>query len=521
MRTLNLPRGLTFLVAFGCGAVAGLAWEPTNWWPLLFAGLAGVTVLILRRDRGAFGIGYGFGLGLLAVTLNWLSVLVAGAGPLIAAALIAFEALFFGCFAVGLKVVSALRWWPVAAALGWSLTEFAYARVPFGGFGWTRLAYAMVDTPVAGLLPLIGVSGVSFGTAFLAFGLAWAYLRVRAFATWSGSPLARWRPLLAAVAVALAIVLLGLAGRAYQVEPAAGSGSVTVGMVQGNVDGVGVGGMGRARSVTNNHLSETVTLLAKARTGVIPRPDFVLWPENSTDIDPLLDVQTNRVVNSASELAGIPILVGAVMEGPGADERQTSGLWWQPGGQVSARYDKRNLVPFGEYIPFRSTLLPVIPLLKLVGAQSVPGSHPGVLATTLADGTPVRVGDVVCFELAYDKTVYQAVRGSEVLVVQSNNATYRGTAQIRQQFAITRVRAMEARRDIAVSTTNSVSGLIDRNGVVRDRTQEMTSASNAYAMPRRQAVTPGVLAGEAITWVLAGLAVAVLGYAVLRRRRGH
>ena len=74
---------------------------------------------------------------------------------------------------------------------------------------------------------------------------------------------------------------------------------------------------------------------------------------------------------------------------------------------------------------------------------------------------------MICFELAYDQTVYDAVRGgAQVLMVQSNNATYGGTGQIEQQFAITRARAMEARREIAVATTNSVSGFIDRDGRV-------------------------------------------------------
>jgi hypothetical protein len=196
------------------------------------------------------------------------------------------------------------------------------------------------------------------------------------------------------------------------------------------------------------------------------------------------------------------------MQGPGADERQTAALWWDPDRGVLARYDKQNLVPFGEWIPFRAQLLPIIPLLQQVGAQSVPGTHPGVLDVAV-DGRPIKIGDVICFELAYDQTIYRSlIGGSQILMVQSNNATYGGTGQIEQQFAITRARAMESRREIAVATTNSVSGFITRNGAVATRTQEFTAQSMVVEMPLRSALTPAI--GVA-PWLERGLAlVAVL-----------
>jgi apolipoprotein N-acyltransferase len=483
-------------------AAVGLSWQPYDLWPLMLVGIPAFTLAIRgTRPLVATGLGYLFGLAMLTIAVSWVHVL----GNWVAAALIVFMSLFFALLGLMVNRVEPLRWWPLATACCWVLIEYAYSRVPFGGFGWTRIAYAAVDTPLAGFFPIIGVAGVSFIVALVGQLIAWAVIVLRTAPP--GRPKRR-RVLIAAASV-VALGLLGSVLRLYQVEPAApAAGSVRVGIVQGNIPGRGIEAMGRARSVTNNHLSETIDLMTQVRLGEQPEPDFLLWPENSTDIDPTLDPLTRQTVQAAAEVADRPILVGAVMQGPGDDERQTAALWWDPDRGILAHYEKQNLVPFGEWIPFRDQLLPLIPLLQQVGAQSVPGTRPGVLDVS-ASGRPIKVGDVICFELAYDQTIYSALRdGAQVMMVQSNNATYGGTGQIEQQFAITRARAMESRREIAVATTNSVSGFITRDGSVAIRTQEFTAQSMVVEMPLRSALTPAIIFAP---WLERGLAlVAVL-----------
>ncbi|MFP5283157.1 MAG: apolipoprotein N-acyltransferase [Actinomycetes bacterium] len=483
------------------GVAVGLSWQPYGLWPLLLVGIPAFTLLVRRaHPRAAFGLGYLFGLGLLTLAVSWVSVL----GWWVALLLIVVEAGFFGLLGVALSLSSRLRWWPLTAAACWVLVEFAYSHVPFGGFGWTRLAYAVVDTPLAGFLPLVGVAGVTFLTVLLAELVAYAILRTR-------SPGARRRGLLA-VGAALALVLVGLAVGPSAAATEEDRETVQVGIVQGNVPGRGIEALGRMRSVTNNHLTETLDLTARWRLGQVAEPDFLLWPENSTDIDPLRDPQTFSTVQSAAALSGKPILVGAVTQGPGPGERQTTALWWDPAGRVLDTYHKQNLVPFGEWIPFRDQLLPLFPILKQVGAQSVAGTEPGLLTVPVGNRT-LTVGDIICFELAYDNTVHEVLTGgAQVLVVQSNNATYGGTGQIEQQFAITRARAIEAQREIAVATTNSVSGFIDRSGRVVHRTEEFTAASLVVDMPLRSELTPAVRIGR---WVDRGLALLGLGAVVL------
>ena len=494
-----------YSAALIAGLLTGLSWQPYGLWPFLLIGVPAFTLLARGvRRRRAFGLGYVYGVAMLAISISWVHVL----GIWIAVLLIAFEALFFAVLGLILNLVSNLRWWPLAAACCWVLIEFSYARIPFGGFGWGKLAFAAVDTPLSGYLPIIGVAGVSFLVALLGQLVAYLVLRVARSVRGRRPPPRAW---LLPTAIGLVIVLAGFglvqARERDLDESLTPLPSVNVGIVQGNVPGRGIEAMGRARSVTNNHLAETVNLSVKARLGEVPQPDFILWPENSTDIDPLLDATTRATVQTAAEVAERPILVGAVLEGPGPNQRQTAALWWDPERGVLDRYVKRNLVPFGEWIPFRDQLLPLIPLLAQVGAQSVPGTEPGVL-TVPVGGNELRIGNIICFELAYDRTVYDTLtNGAQLLVVQSNNATYGGTGQIEQQFAITRARAMESRREIAVATTNSVSGYIDRDGRVVARTDEFTAASLVVPMPLRTGLTPAITLAP---WVEGGLAVAGL-----------
>ncbi len=497
-----VPLLLRAVVVLLAGIALGLSWQPYGLWPLLGVGIPAFTLAVRGvRPLVAVGLGYLFGLTMLTLAISWVHVL----GTWIAALLILFVALFFGLLGLALTLVSRLPWWPLAAACCWVLIEYAYSRIPLGGFGWTRIGYAAVDTPLAGFYPIIGVAGVSFVAALIGQLIAWIVLT--AWMARRGGP-ARLSHLFIAVAGAVSLLLLGSALRLYQVEPEVTSaGSVRVGIVQGNIPGRGIEAMGRARSVTNNHLSETIKLMTKARVGEVPLPDFLLWPENSTDIDPTVDPLTRLTVQAAADVADRPILVGAVMQGPGFDERQTAALWWDPDRGVTARYDKQNLVPFGEWIPFRAQLLPLIPLLEQVGAQSIPGTHPGVLDVAV-DGRQIKIGDAICFELAYDQTMYRAlIGGAQVSMVQSNNATYGGTGQIEQQFAITRARAMESRREIAVATTNSISGFITRDGTVTTRTQEFTAQSMVVDMPLRSALTPAI---RVAPWLERGLALVAL-----------
>jgi apolipoprotein N-acyltransferase len=514
--SIRMPLLLRLLSAALAGLALAFAFQPYAIWPLTFVGVAALTVLTHgTRPRRAFLTGYVFGLAMLTVAIGWVRVIVGGGAVayLGVFGLVGFEALAFGLLGVAITLVGRLRFWPLMAAAAWTGVEYVYSRYPFGGFGWTRIAYTAVGTPFEGLFPMVGVAGVSFVVALLSQAVGWLVLTLIRSRPARRDRRRIGRLLVAPVAVWVVLLGAGVGLQHWNPDPADGIGQTAhVGIVQGNVPGKGIDALGRMRTVTANHVAQTEKLMGQVDQGKYPKPDFILWPENSTDIDPTKDPITGDQVETAATVAGKPIFVGAVMDGPGPDERQTSGLWWDPQKGIIARYDKRNLVPFGEWIPFRNQLLPHFPILQLVGPQSVPGTKPGAIKVpiTLGGNTvhQVVVGDAICFELAYDDTIYDVVNsGAELFMVQSNNATYTGTGQVAQQFAITRARAMETRREIAVATTNGVSGFIGRDGQVEWQTKERTATSNVVTMPLRTEITPAV---RIAPWLDRGLAAGAL-----------
>ena len=498
--------GLRAAVAVLAGALAALGFQPYAWWPLVPLGVAGLTVVVLaaRRVRGAVGLGYAWGIGFLLLGVGWMQVIF----PQAMLGLVLVEGAFYAVLGGALKLAARTRWWPLLAAACWTSAEFAFSHFPFDGFGWMRLGYAMVDSPLAPVLPLVGVAGLGFLTALAGQGIAWL----------AASP-SRPRALVAAgVVVAMAL----LAGGGALVPVGVATGSTQVGWVQGGAPGGGVYGLGAPRTITRNHVAEAARLQAAVASGQVARPDLVVLPENSTDLDPFRDALTGQLVRSEVARLGVPTLVGTILDGPGAEERQTASLWWDPQHGVVARYIKRGIVPFGEWVPYRSLLLPLIPELAYVGAQSVPGTVPGALPVTLSDGRDLTLGILVCYDLVFDHIVYDTVRhGGQVLVVQSSNAMYQGTGQIQQQFAITRARAMELRREVLVVTTSGVSGLVNADGSVAFTAPEHVGASGVVAMPERSGVTPATWLATPLELSIAALALLGLGASLAWGRMGR
>src|SRR5262249_13446091 len=177
------------------------------------------------------------------------------------------------------------------------------------------------------------------------------------------------------------------------------------------------------RAVLDNHVHETLQLAEDVHAGTAPQPQFVIWPENASDIDPLLNTDAGQQITEAANAIGAPILLGTILDVPGRlqeNPEYTNTVWvWTPGTGPADRHDKEIVQPFGEYLPMPGLFRHLSGYAARAG-NIVPRKGTGVVRI---GGVPV--GVATCWEVIFDRAPRKSVlNGAQLLVLPSNNATF-------------------------------------------------------------------------------------------------
>ncbi|WP_238384632.1 apolipoprotein N-acyltransferase [Segeticoccus rhizosphaerae] len=513
------------VLAVGSGLALWLAFPTLNLWPLAILGVA----LLALATRGT-GLWRGFGLGLLCglaffiPVLSWSGTYV-GALPWFALATL--ESLYFGLLGAASGLLQDVRRplirrtglgrprvRPLVIAILWVAQEWLRSTTPFGGFPWARLAFSQADSPLLHLAAWLGVPGVTFGVA-LAGGVLAAGLAHFLEATTGHGITARLAVAIPTMAALVGITALpGLIPTPVQGPPAAVMG------VQGNVPRAGLDFNTQRRAVLDNHARLTEVAAASVRAGDGQRPDLVVWPENASDIDPLRNADAARVIRDAVAAIGAPVIVGAVLEEP-SPKVSNASLLYVPGSGVVDRYVKQHPVPFAEYVPYRSFFRQFSSKVDLVTRDFTAGRETGIFRVPSRRAGTIVAAPVICFEVAYDGLMRDAVgQGANLLVVQTNNATFGYTAESEQQLAISRLRAVEHGRSVVHVSTVGVSALITPDGAAHQRSALFTPTLLSGDLPVRSQTT---VADHLGPWPerLAGAAAGLLIVTGLVRRRAN
>ncbi|MFF5184439.1 apolipoprotein N-acyltransferase [Streptomyces sp. NPDC000345] len=511
-RRARLLRLLPAAAAALAGVLLYISFPPrTLWWLALPAFAVFGWVLRGRSWKAALGLGYLFGLGFLLPLLVWTGVEV-GPGPWLA--LVAIEAVFVALVGVGVAKVSKLPAWPVWAAALWIAGEAARARVPFRGFPWGKIAFGQADGVFLPLAALGGTPVLGFAVVLGGFGL---YDVVRLVLDRRRTGEVR-RSAAAVALLSLTVPFAAALAARSLVSDKAEDGTATVAVIQGNVPRLGLDFNSQRRAVLDHHARETERLAAEVEAGKKARPDFVLWPENSSDIDPFAYEDAAAVIDKAAKAIGVPVSVGGVVERDG--KLYNEQILWDPVKGPTQTYDKRQIQPFGEYLPLRSLIGAInSQWTSMVHQDFSRGTEPGVF--TMDDA---KVGLVTCYEAAFDWAVRSEVTdGAQMISVPSNNATFDRSEMTYQQLAMSRVRAVEHSRTVTVPVTSGVSAIIMPDGRITQKTGMFVADSLVQKVPLRSSETPATRLGILPEIALLLVAAGGLGWATaaaVRARRG-
>ncbi|WOP18114.1 apolipoprotein N-acyltransferase [Raineyella sp. LH-20] len=504
-------------------AVAGaltmrLAFPQPGWWPLLVPGLALVlgSAAIPARPRSAALVGLLSGLAFYLPLVHWATLFL---GWLPWAALGAVMALWW---ALGYVAIFWLHRWarhawpgpvgrwlltPLVTAGLWTARDVVSSSWPYRGFAWGRLAQALAWSPLVDLVGWLGLAGTGFVLALVA---AAAVPGARRLVRRDVRPAHRALPLTGW----LALVVLLVAVPGY---PSVTTGTIRVAGIQGGDERAGYFMGGQPGDVLDAHLQATALVPADAH------PDVVVWPEGAAEWDPSHWPSLQSRFDALSARLGAPLLLGSATDRNGRTY-QSEYVWPSTGGTREI-YDKRNPVPFGEYVPDREVYDKIVPgLIGLIGRDLQPGTGPAALALTTRDGRPADVGVAICYDIIDDALGRESVReGAQWLVSPTNNADFGRTDELDQQLAFARLRAVETGRSLVQVSTVGHTAAFGPDGRVLAQVPWYTPEAMVVDVPLSTTITPAVRFGAVIQ--LTGAAVGLLGLltcAVLasRIRRG-
>lgn len=433
---------VSIVIAILSGVVLSGAFAPLNWWFLLSIATSMFLYAVTKTTK-PFLVSFLFALIFNFFTLKWTGIFV---GLLPVLFLILLQSLFF----LPLGFISFKRnrysriWLILLIILG---ADELRSVFPFGGFGWNRLAFSQADSPYVQAAAYLGDSSLTLLGVSLGIALYLLFARAQLFSV-------------AMILVSTTICIL-------IPTPALNEGSVKVLGIQGNVPRLGLDFNAQAEEVFNFHLKQTNKVLQKSTM----HPEVIVWPENSVDVDPFKNPSVGKQISELAKNTSIPVIVGAVLNTQKGPENVS--IMWDYKGEIASQYMKRILTPFGEYIPLRSIASKISPFTdKVTDFQS---GNDVVLHKVGAN----LIAPIICYEIINDQAVSSVIRKSNMVLVQTNNATFADSGQSAQQLNISRIRAVENGRWIVSVSTTGVSAIIDNNGAIIDITKQ-NQASFVY-----------------------------------------
>lgn len=482
------------------GVLTTLAFAPFDLSWLVFLTLAVPFYLWNRLQAKQAAIsGWLFSLGLQCSGVSWIyySLHVHGSAPVLFAALLIFLLCCYLSLYTALAVYTVNRFLPNNTALrlmlfypaSWVLFEWLQGYV-MTGFAWMQLGYTQIDYPLSGFAPVLGNHAVGGFIAVCAGAIALLFKRYKQL------------NFTFVFSVVFPVLVLWLAGGLLKnINWTQAEGKpISVSVIQGNIP---------QQDKWKRQMKQPTLDLYRDLSLAQKDVDLIIWPETAVPDYWYRVVPYIRKLRDEMQKRNTDLLLGIFVKN---DQKRLLNSVLNVNGES---YNKRHLVPLGEYIPLRFLIEFFNKFVKIPMSDIASGDEEQPLL--VAAGVPVGIS--ICFEEAFARDVIKDLPEAKILINVSNDAWFEDSIEPHQHHAIARMRALEAGRYMIRSTNTGISSIIGPHGeVIKRLPQFSVGVLNAEVQPLGGA-TPFVRWGD---WLIVGLSgLLLLGFALWKSRQSR
>lgn len=506
-RFMTEPKRRTaFALSVLSGLLTAAAFPPFGVWPLALIGL--MPLLWIWRSaeiwRGAW-TGFVFGVCFFGVLLSWSWYF----GAVAIVPLVGAQALYIA--AVGVSVATLKKWGvtsPLIVASMWTLSEYLRGSWPLGGLAWGEVGTSLSPlAPARGLAGWAGALGVSFAVVLLQCIVLEVLLKNRESV--ASEPVGEGRGLrYTSFSIPIVVLLICLTLGLYAPKTQ-NIGSMRVATLQGN----DLNRRLTLSEIDNGVLTEKHLGLAKQLRG---KYDLIIFPESALMSDPEADSLLRSEIIAIAKSHESFVLINAINREKKGKIYNTNRLY-SPSGLLVANYSKTHLVPFGEYVPWRSALS-FISAIEQVPEDFTPGTKDESNAS-IFNLRGRQVGSLICFESVFPEIARDQVRsGAELLVVSTNNRSYRRSGNSAQHVQSSQMRASETGRAVIQASISGISAVILPDGRIIKKTDLFRPAIIKANVPLQAGETPYVKHGPIVVKICFLIMIAAVALGVKRHR---
>lgn len=494
-----------------------------NWNVEMLAWIVFLPLLLAIEDESlhkTFWAGWLAGFIHFSGTLYWITVtmvLYGGLSQFLSAAMLIllamYLAIYIGLFCLLLRYFQQHTPLPLIAIAPVLWVGLEYLRSFFLiGFPWNLLGYSQFKTLyITQIADIFGVYGVSFLIVFVNAGL---------YAILLSNTSRTMRVRTVVVVLVIVGLCVGYSLSCLHTYSLGQQEQITVAVIQGNID--------QEIKWNRQHRQQIFDTYAKLSTSALTQnPDMIVWPETSIPFifqyeelpftfhdEPYYKKQLLQLVHDLN----VPLLFGGldIVAVPPPEQYYTlnSAFLLSPQGKILSKYDKIQLVPFGEYVPFEKLLFFVNRLTTAIGKVQ-PGKRYEIMSIN-----EVPFGTVICFEVIFPNLVRKFVdKGARFLTTITNDAWFGKTAASYQHFAMATFRAIENRVAFARAANTGISGFIDPCGRILAESDIFVEAALVHALPLRTTTTLYTRYGDWFAKCCLGLALAGMGYVFIKSKK--